>query len=91
MGEEKWVMYVSKSTSGLMFLQVNIFYLTIVFSEAPSLTIIIIIIIVIISIFKEENVFSITASLTYGPTVNTDIDYYRTFFSGVFILQVMRG
>ena len=41
---------------------------------------IIIIIIIIISIFKEDNVFSITASLPYGPPVNTDIDNYRTFF-----------
>ena len=41
---------------------------------------VIIIIIIIISIFKEDNVFSITASLPYGPPVNTDIDYYRTFF-----------
>ena len=32
------------------------------------------IIIIIISIFKEDNVFSITASLPYGPPVNTDID-----------------
>ena len=39
-----------------------------------------IIIIIIISIFKEDNVFSITASLPYGPPVNTDIDYYRTIF-----------
>ena len=39
-----------------------------------------IIIIIIISIFKEDSVFSITASLPYGPPVNTDIDYYRTFF-----------
>ena len=46
--------------------------------------IIIIIIIIIISIFKEDNVFSITASLPYGPPVNTDIDYYRTF-SDLFI------
>ena len=38
---------------------------------------IIIIIIIIISVFKEDNVFSITASLPYGPPVNTDIDYYR--------------
>ena len=43
----------------------------------------IIIIIIIISIFKEDNVFSITASLPYGPPVNTDIDYYRTFFFGL--------
>ena len=41
-------------------------------------------IIIIISIFKEDNVFSIIASLPYGPPVNTDIDYYRTFF-GLFI------
>ena len=47
--------------------------------------IIIIIIIIIISIFKEDNVFSITASLPYGPPVNTDIDYYQTFFSDLFI------
>ena len=39
----------------------------------------IIIIIIITSIFKEDNVFSIIASLSYGPPVNTDIDYYRTF------------
>ena len=36
-------------------------------------------IIIIISIFKEDNVFSIIASLPYGHTVNTDIDYYRNF------------
>ena len=41
--------------------------------------IIIIIIIIIISIFIEDNVFSTTASLPYGPLVNTDIDYFRTF------------
>ena len=33
----------------------------------------------IISIFIEDNVFSTTASLPYGPLVNTDIDYFRTF------------
>ena len=38
-----------------------------------------VIIIIIISIFKEDNVFSIIASLPYGPPVNPDIDYYRTF------------
>ena len=38
------------------------------------------IIIIIISIFKEDNVFSIIASLPYGPPMNTDIDYYQTFF-----------
>ena len=41
--------------------------------------IIIMIIIITISIFKEDNVFSIIASLPYGPPVNTDIDYYWTF------------
>ena len=38
-----------------------------------------IIIIILISIFKEDNVFSIIASLPYGPPVNTDIDSYQTF------------
>ena len=38
-----------------------------------------IIIMIILSIFKEDNVFSITDSLPYGPPVNTDIDFYRTF------------
>ena len=37
-------------------------------------------IIIIISIFIEDNIFSTTASLPYGPLVNTDIDYFRTFF-----------
>ena len=45
-----------------------------------TIIIVIIIIIIIISIFKEDIVFSITASLPYGPPVNTDIDYYWTFF-----------
>ena len=35
--------------------------------------------IIIISIFKEDNVFSMTDNLSYVPPVNTDIDYYRTF------------
>ena len=43
------------------------------------LTDVIIMIIIIISIFKEDNVISIIASLPYGPLVNTDIDYYQTF------------
>ena len=38
------------------------------------------VIIIIISIFIEDNVFSTTASLPYGPLVNTDIDYFWTFF-----------
>ena len=45
---------------------------------------IIILIIIIISKFKEDNVFSMIDSLPYGPPVNTDIDYYRTFF-GLFL------
>ena len=48
---------------------------------------IIIIIIIIISIFKEDNVFSIAASLPYGPPVNTDIDYYRTFLGLVYFCK----
>ena len=49
-----------------------------------SFAVTIIIIIIIISIFKEDNVFSMIASLPYGPPVNTDIDYYRIFFFGLF-------
>ena len=41
----------------------------------------------IISIFKEDNVFSMTANLPYGPLMNTDIVFYRTFF-GLFIVSV---
>ena len=41
--------------------------------------ILLLLIIIIISIFKEDNVFSISASLPYCPPVNTDIGYYRTF------------
>ena len=44
-----------------------------------------IIIIIIISIFKEDNVFSMIARLSYGPPVNTDIGYYRTFFVCFFV------
>ena len=47
--------------------------------------IIIIIIIIIISIFKEDNVFSMIASLPYGSPVNTDIAYYRTFWTFIFV------
>ena len=47
-------------------------------------------IIIIISIFKEDNVFSIAASLPYGPPVNTDIDYYQTFFGLVYFCSVAR-
>ena len=53
--------------------------------------IIILIIIIIISIFKEDNVFSIIASLPYGPPVNTDIDYYRTFFILFYVCKCCNG
>ena len=53
------------------------------------LTDVIIIIIIIISIFKEDNLFSIIASLPYGPPVNTDIDYYRTFFMFVSVAMLV--
>ena len=48
----------------------------------------IIIIIIIISIFKEDNVFSMIARLPYSPPVNTDIDYYRAFFGLLFFVSV---
>ena len=39
--------------------------------------------------FKEDNVYSMTAILPYGPPVNTDIDYYRTlFYSDFFFVSV---
>ena len=44
----------------------------------------VIIIIIIISIFKEDNVFSMIATFPYGPPVNTDIDYILAFFFGLF-------
>ena len=31
------------------------------------------------NIYKEDNVFSMTASFPYGPPVITDIGYYQTF------------
>ena len=40
--------------------------------------------------FKEDNVFSITASLPYGPPVNTDIDYHQTFVGLVYFAIVAR-
>ena len=49
-----------------------------------------IIIIIIISIFKEDDVFSITASLPYGPLVNTDIDYYQTLLDLFIFASVAR-
>ena len=44
---------------------------------------IIIIIISLISIFKEDDVF-----LPYGPLMNTDNDYYRTFLSDFIVTDV---
>ena len=38
-------------------------------------------VIIISSIFKEDNIFSMTANLPYGPPMNTENDYYQTFFS----------
>ena len=45
------------------------------------------IMIIIISIFEEDNVFSITASLPYGLQVNTGINYYQTFFGLVYFCK----
>ena len=56
------------------------------FVFGPSL-IIIIIIIIINSIFKGDNVFSITDSLPYGPPVNTDTEYYQTFIGLVYFCK----
>ena len=39
---------------------------------------------IIIPIFKEDNVFSMTVNLPYGSLMNTDNDYYRTFFVDLF-------
>ena len=44
---------------------------------------------IIIYIFKEDNVFSMTAILPYGPPVNTDIDCYRTYFRLFFVSVAM--
>ena len=55
-----------------------IIIIIIIIKNIMNRIIIIIIIIIIISIFKEDNVFSMTASLPYGPPMNTDIDYFRT-------------
>ena len=46
------------------------------------------IIIIIISIFKEDNVLSIIASLPYGPPVNTDFNYYQTFLDFFIFVSV---
>ena len=41
-------------------------------------------IMIIISIFKEDNLLSITANLLYGLPMNTANDYYHTFLSDSF-------
>ena len=56
-------------------------------NASDLMRLILIIIIIIISIFKEDNVFSMTANLPHGPPVNTDIDYYRTFFGLFYLLR----
>ena len=33
----------------------------------------------VISIFQEDNILSVNASLPYSPLTNTDIDYYVPF------------
>ena len=40
-------------------------------------------IIIIISVFKEDNVFSMNANLPYGPPLNTDINHFKIFVSNV--------
>ena len=35
----------------------------------------------IISIFKEDNVFSMTANLSYSPLMNTDNAFYQAFLA----------
>ena len=52
------------------------------FSEL-LLLLLLILLLIIISIFKEDNVFSIIASLPYDPPMNTEIDFYQTLFFGL--------
>ena len=44
----------------------------------------------------EDNVLSMTANLPYGPPMNTDNDYYRTYFylfvsDALLVVQYMLG
>ena len=48
-----------------------------------------IMIIIINSIFKENNVFSMTVNPPYGSPVNTDFDYCRTFTGLLFVSFAM--
>ena len=76
---------MSRTGQNIIYQDFSSIYKRIVYSKSKRLEII------IISIFKEDNVFSITAILPYGPPVNTDIDYYRTFFFGlVYFCSVAR-
>ena len=43
------------------------------------------IIIIGITMSYEDNIFGKNASLPYGPSVNTDTDYYRTCFTMILI------
>ena len=38
-----------------------------------------------ISIFEEDNTFSMTANLQYGPPMDTDIDCFWTFLLRLFV------
>ena len=71
--ERKMTWYVYHKTVGGWVLRLIIIIIIIIIIT------IIIIIIIIIYIFKEDNAFSTLANLSYGPQVNTDIDYYCTF------------
>ena len=64
---------------------------SITITTTTMIIIIIIIIMIIFSIFTEDNVFSMIASLPYGPPVKTDIDYFQTFLSDfLFFVSVAR-
>ena len=67
-------------------LMTNIIIIIIIIIMIIIIIIIIIIMIIIICISKEDNVFSMIASLPYGPLVNIDTDYYRTFFQSSIVL-----
>ena len=44
------------------------------------------VIIIIISISKEDDICSMTANLSYGSPMNTDINYYQTFLYFFYLL-----
>ena len=45
--------------------------------------------ITMISIFKEDNLFSMTTNLPYSPLLNTDNDYYTIFLADFFVSDAM--